>query len=101
LYVHFQPMSSVQPPSGTRSVSGTELPERSRRFVFGSCSLDTRSLELTVSGGLVKLERKPLEVPAPANFATGSNRRARSGERAARHAVPTDTTGSRHVYRVP
>ena len=62
LYVHFQPMSSVQPPSGTRSASGTELPERSRRFVFGSCSLDTRSLELTVSGGLVKLERKPLEV---------------------------------------
>jgi non-specific serine/threonine protein kinase len=35
---------------------------RGLRFLFGSCVLDTGTLELSVDGAATKLERKPLEV---------------------------------------
>ena len=37
-------------------------PRRELRFLFGHCVLDGRTLELSVNGTLVKLERKPLEM---------------------------------------
>jgi eukaryotic-like serine/threonine-protein kinase len=52
-----------QPAAG--SPPGSDRPsseDRGRRFLFGQCALDTRTLELSVGGAAVRLERKPLEV---------------------------------------
>jgi eukaryotic-like serine/threonine-protein kinase len=53
---------SRQPPPTEPSSTPAPADPRGRRFRFGDCALDTRTLELTVGGAAVKLERKPLEL---------------------------------------
>lgn len=49
-----------RPPPLADSIAAAD--PRGRRFRFGDCVLDTRTLELTVGGAVVRLERKPLEL---------------------------------------
>lgn len=55
-------MPESHKPGDTSKSTGADAEPRGQRFVFGRCALDTRTLELSVDGAAVKLERKPLEV---------------------------------------
>src|SRR5690349_8591678 len=46
----------------TEAREGTAGAPQARRWSFGNATLDERTLELSVNGSAVSLERKPLEV---------------------------------------
>jgi eukaryotic-like serine/threonine-protein kinase len=55
-------MSRHPPTSDPTTPSDSAANPSGRRFRFGNCALDTRTLELTVGGAVVRLERRPLEL---------------------------------------
>jgi len=55
-------MNRHPPTPGPATPADAAADPRGRRFRFGDCALDTRTLELTVGGAAVRLERKPLEL---------------------------------------
>lgn len=55
-------MDRPQPPDESAEAPRADAEPRGQRFVFSRCVLDTRTLQLSVDGAAVRLERKPLEV---------------------------------------